>query len=300
MKKTAQFVSEKNTSDFKDVFMEFQNLVKVKPRPAPRPDPAKDETDGAKAGTGSATEAGAAQDSSTKDQQSAESPANPASSTAGSQASRAVGAASSKTTTKEIAVAVDSDPPGPPVVTMAVLAWIRKMWLSEKHIRINYVTFFLPFVELLHAVRLAEHTTQMQLFEVMDIYANAFELQDRTRASESHKNTSASRRHVLVLEMLDMMKDGVSRHVMDFVAGHVDLLEPAAKLQVLRVIARITRPPFTNVFVEDFRAILDSSKSSLATQNPQDPKGIHRVLRKFASLAPQQLEFVTNVVGRPQ
>jgi hypothetical protein len=193
-------------------------------------------------------------------------------------------------------------PRTPPVVTTALLTWVRKMWLSEYHLRVNYALFFVHFVELLYDVRRSPSTTRMQLFEVLAIYQNAFELQDRTRASEGQRNTVASRRQALVMEMVDMMRDGLSRPVLLFLRDNVDRLEAPAKLHLLESLCRVTRPPFTDVYVDCFKAILASARSVLqggprnsaaATAAP-----VRERLRKFAAAAPKgQLDFVLEALA---
>ena len=191
--------------------------------------------------------------------------------------------------------------PPPPVVVKAVLAWVRRLWLSEKHVRVNYALFFLPFVELLHELRQSPNTTQLQLFEVMDIYARAFELQKRAVNAESHKNTAATRRQVLVLEMLDMMKDGLSRHVLEFVSSLqvLGVLDDQAKIAVLDGLLRLARPPFTDTFITGLKAIAHAATDAIAHDfDAEDPSGMYERLRKFANLAPEQLSFVPSLLSK--
>lgn len=191
--------------------------------------------------------------------------------------------------------------PPPPVVVKAVLAWVRRLWLSEKHVRVNYALFFLPFVELLHELRQSRNTTKLQLFEVMDIYARAFELQKRALNAESHKNTAAARRQVLALEMLDMMKDGLSRHVLEFVSSPqvLGVLDDQAKIAVLDGLLRLARPPFTDTFVNGLKAIAHAATDAVAHNcDAEDSSGVYERLRKFESLAPEQLNFVPSLLSK--
>ena len=183
-----------------------------------------------------------------------------------------------------------------PLIAKAVLSWVRNLWLSEKHVRVNYTLFFLPFVELLHAMRCSPSITQIQIFEIADIYCQAFELQQSTRTMQSLHNTAHSRRLVLALELLDMMKDGVSRHVMEFLAAHAGSLDAGAQIKVLSTLCGMARPPFSEEFVSAFRTILRTSRAAISKQSPDDPNGIHRQLRAFAERAPKQLAFVADVL----
>ncbi len=193
--------------------------------------------------------------------------------------------------------------PAPPVVTQAVLSWVRATWLSEKSLRVNYALLFMRFVELLHEVRQDAGTTQMQLLEVMDIYSRAFELQQRTASAQSNNNTSSTRRQTLVLEMLDMMKDGLSRHVMEFVSSAPVLraLDAPAKQEVLKALCRVARPPFAAAFVRAFRAILEAAYDDVLLSHAasrHDPYGVHEQLRVFAKRAPEPLDFVPIALDR--